>query len=132
LPQAVWLRCWVLQANADGRRRAGRDRGIVLLRRTRWQQAEAPRRRTNPDVNSRYRSDLEVPAPGTIPVARACLPRRGLDVELAPGAEPKPGRYRIVEVRGALIVARTTRPDFFRITPVVNPFEGSRTCLPIS
>ena len=81
--------------------------GILLLRRTRFGKLRRRDAASNPDVNLDIGQELEVPAWDDS--RRARVPYRGADwtVELAPGAETKPGRYRIVEVRGAtLIVAR--------------------------
>jgi len=80
---------------------------ILLLRRSRFGKLRRRDAASNPDVNLDIGQEVEVPAWDDS--RRARVPYRGADwtVELAPGSEPKPGRYRIVEVRGAtLIVAR--------------------------
>jgi len=80
---------------------------IALLRRSRYGKLRRRDAASNPDVNLDIGQEVEVP--GWDDSRRARVPYRGADwtVELAPGSEPTPGRYRIVEVRGAtLIVAR--------------------------
>jgi len=80
---------------------------IALLRRSRYGKLRRRDAASNPDVNLDIGQEVEVPAWDDS--RRARVPYRGADwtVELAPGGEPTPGRYRIVEIRGAtLIVAR--------------------------
>ena len=77
---------------------------IAALRRTRYGRLRRKDAATDPDVILDIGQELEVPAWDAS--RRARVPYRGADwtVELAPGNEPAPGRYRIVEVRGATLI----------------------------
>nr|WP_315597218.1 NfeD family protein [uncultured Cupriavidus sp.] len=77
---------------------------IAVLRRTRFGRLRRRDAATDPDVNLDIGQELEVSAWDAF--RRARVPYRGADwtVELAPGPEPAPGRYRIVEVRGATLI----------------------------
>ncbi|WP_238263674.1 NfeD family protein [Cupriavidus pauculus] len=77
---------------------------IIVLRRSRFGRLRRRDAATDPDVNPDIGQELEVSAWDTF--RRARVPYRGADwtVELAPGTDPAPGRYRIVEVRGATLI----------------------------
>lgn len=77
---------------------------IVLLRRTRFGRLRRGNAAADPGVNLDIGQELEVPAWDTY--RRARVPYRGADwtVELAPGPDAAPGRYRIVEVRGSTLI----------------------------
>jgi len=77
---------------------------IAALRRSRFGRLRRTNAATDPNVNLDIGQEVEVPA--WDPFRRARVPYRGADwtVELSPGSEPAPGRYRIVEVRGATLI----------------------------
>ncbi|MGO4302337.1 NfeD family protein [Cupriavidus sp. RAF12] len=77
---------------------------IVGLRRTRFGKLRRSEASTNPDVNLDIGQELEVP--GWDSYRRARVPYRGADwtVELVSGSEPVPGRFRIIEIRGATLI----------------------------
>lgn len=77
---------------------------IIVLRRSRFGRLRRRDAATDPGVNPDIGQELEVSAWDTF--RRARVPYRGADwtVELAPGTDPAPGRYRIVEVRGATLI----------------------------
>lgn len=77
---------------------------IVALRRTRFGKLRRTDAATDPGVNLDIGQEVEVPTWDAF--RRARVPYRGADwtVELAPGTDPAPGRYRIVEVRGATLI----------------------------
>ncbi|PLP97814.1 NfeD family protein [Cupriavidus pauculus] len=77
---------------------------IVALRRTRFGRLRRTDAATDPDVNLDIGQEVEVSTWDAF--RRARVPYRGADwnVELAPGTDPAPGRYRIVEVRGATLI----------------------------
>jgi membrane protein implicated in regulation of membrane protease activity len=77
---------------------------IVLLRRTRFGRLRRGNAAADPGVNLDIGQELEVPAWDIY--RRARVPYRGADwtVELAPGPDAAPGRYRIVEVRGSTLI----------------------------
>lgn len=78
--------------------------GIVLLRRTRFGRLRRGNAAADPGVNLDIGQELEVPVWDTY--RRARVPYRGADwtVELAPGADAAPGRFRIVEIRGSTLI----------------------------
>ncbi|CAG9182050.1 hypothetical protein LMG23992_04647 [Cupriavidus laharis] len=78
--------------------------GIAVLRRSRFGRQRRGNAAADPGVNLDIGQELEVPAWDVY--RRARVPYRGADwtVELVPGAEPAPGRFRIVEVRGATLI----------------------------
>lgn len=77
---------------------------IVAMRRTPFGRLRRSDAATNPDVNLDIGQEVEVSAWDAF--RRARVPYRGADwtVELAPGTDPSPGRYRIIEVRGATLI----------------------------
>jgi membrane protein implicated in regulation of membrane protease activity len=77
--------------------------GFVLLRRSRYGRIRRGEAASDPSVNLDIGQELDVPAWDAH--RRARVPYRGADwdVELRPGAEPVPGRYRIVEIRGSTL-----------------------------
>lgn len=77
---------------------------IVALRRTRFGRLRRRDAATDPGVNLDIGQELEVA--GWDAFRRARVPYRGADwtVELTPGTDPTPGRFRIVEVRGATLI----------------------------
>ena len=77
---------------------------IVVLRRSRFGRLRRKEAATDPDVNLDIGQELDVSAWDSF--RRARVPYRGADwtVELVPGIDPAPGRFRIVEVRGATLI----------------------------
>lgn len=77
---------------------------IVALRRSRFGRLRRGDAASDPDVNLDIGQEVEVPAWDDF--RRARVPYRGADwtVELAPGSDPAPGRYRIVEIHGATLI----------------------------
>lgn len=77
---------------------------IGALRRTRYGRLRRREPGTDPNVNLDIGQELDVGAWDGF--GRARVPYRGADwtVELAPGSDPTPGRYRIVEVRGTTLI----------------------------
>lgn len=77
---------------------------ILALRRTRFGKLRRSDAATDPNVNLDIGQEVEVSTWDAF--RRARVPYRGADwtVELVQGSDPAPGRYRIVEVRGATLI----------------------------
>ncbi|RZT42016.1 NfeD family protein [Cupriavidus agavae] len=77
---------------------------IAALRRTRYGKLRRKDAGTDPDVNLDIGQELDVAAWDGF--GRARVPYRGADwtVELLPGMDRAPGRFRIVEVRGTTLI----------------------------
>ncbi|MGY8527414.1 NfeD family protein [Paracidovorax citrulli] len=78
--------------------------GFIVLRRSRYGRTRRGAAASDPNVNLDIGQSVEVPAWDA--GGRARVPYRGAqwNVELAQGAAVRPGRHRIVEVRGNTLV----------------------------